>query len=153
MSEGSPEDIYKDFFDNLFEGIAYHQIVLDESGKPVDYIFLMVNEAFEKLTGLHAKDIIGKRVTEVIPGIQNDPANWIGKYGRVALSMEPMSFEQYAEGLEQLYNVKAYSPQYGYFVTLFENITEKRVKEEELYLKSIISDSANDSIIFTPYKR
>ncbi|TRO53154.1 PAS domain S-box protein [Candidatus Bathyarchaeota archaeon] len=147
MSEGSPEDIYKDFFDNLFEGIAYHQIVLDESGKPADYIFLMANEAFEKLTGLHTEDIVGKRVTEVIPGIQNDPADWIGRYGRVALSMEPVSFEQYAEGLGQLYNVKAYSPKHGYFVTLFENITEKRVKEEELYLKSIISDSANDSII------
>jgi len=41
-----------------------------------------VNHAFEKLTGLQSADILGKRVTEVLPGIEHDPANWIDKYGK-----------------------------------------------------------------------
>ena len=50
---------------------AYHRIVTDENGVPTDYIFLDVNEAFEKMTGLQKQNIIGRRVTETLHGIRN----------------------------------------------------------------------------------
>jgi hypothetical protein len=40
------------FFDKMLDGFAYHRIVVDGSGRPVDYVFLEVNQAFEKMTGL-----------------------------------------------------------------------------------------------------
>jgi hypothetical protein len=49
--------------------------------------------AFEKMTGLKRAQIIGKRVTEVLPGIEKDSADWIGIYGKVALTGEPVQFE------------------------------------------------------------
>ncbi len=64
------EEKYRSLFENMTDGFAYHQIVLDENGKPVDYIFLDINNSFEEFTGLKRKDIIGKRVTEVIPGVR-----------------------------------------------------------------------------------
>ena len=79
------EEKYRSIFKNMINGAALHKIVTDESGQAIDYIFLEVNQAFESLTGLKAEDIIGKKVTEVIPGIEKDPANWIQNYGLLQL--------------------------------------------------------------------
>jgi len=123
---------YRSLFENLIDGFAYHKIILDQSGKPVDYVFLEVNDAFEKLTGLKRKDIIGKAVTEVLPGIEKDPADWIGRYGKVALTGEDIRFEQYAEPLNKWYSVSAYSPMKNYFVAVFEDITVRKRSEKTL---------------------
>ncbi len=77
------------FFDKMLDGFAYHKIVVDKAGKPIDYIFLEVNHAFEEMTGLKRERIIGKKVTEVLPGIKMDSADWVGVYGRVALTCSP----------------------------------------------------------------
>ena len=61
-----------------------HEIVRDEKGVAIDYRFLEVNPAFELLTGLKSENIISRRVTEVIPGIEEDDFDWIGTYARVA---------------------------------------------------------------------
>jgi len=36
-------------------GYTRHKVVYDESGKPIDYIFISLNLAFEWLTGLKKK--------------------------------------------------------------------------------------------------
>ena len=122
---------YELLFSNMSEGFAYHKMVTDEGGKPVDYVFLKANEAFERMTGLKREDIIGRRVTEVLPGIDRDKADWIGKYGKVALDGETIEFESYAETLGRWYSVSAYSPKKGYFATIFTDITERKRMEEE----------------------
>jgi PAS domain S-box-containing protein len=123
---------FKMFFERMIDGFAYHKIVVDSTGKPVDYIFLEVNNAFERMTGLKRERIIGKRVTEVLKGIENDPADWIGRYGGVALTCEQIQFENYAEPLGKWYGVSAYCPEKGYFVALFEDITERKKAEDAL---------------------
>ncbi|MFA5302613.1 MAG: PAS domain S-box protein [Bacteroidales bacterium] len=50
---------------------AHHKIILDDKGKPVDYIFLEVNKAFEGMTGLKAADITGKKIRDVMPHFEN----------------------------------------------------------------------------------
>ena len=120
------------FFDRMLDGFAYHRIVVDKAGKPVDYVFLEVNHAFEKMTGLKRERIIGKRVTEVLPGIEKDSADWIGVYGKVALTGEPVQFENHAGPLDKWYQVSAYCPEKGHFVALFEDITERKKAEEAL---------------------
>ncbi|MGE5892504.1 MAG: MEDS domain-containing protein, partial [bacterium] len=50
---------YRSLFENLINGFSYHRIITDEAGKPVDYVFVEVNSAFEKLTGLKRRNIIG----------------------------------------------------------------------------------------------
>ncbi len=127
------------FFERMIDGFAYHKIVVDNSGKPVDYVFLEVNSAFERLTGLKREDIVGKKATEILPGIENDAADWIGVYGRVALTGEPTQFENYAKPLGKWYSVSAYCPAKGYFVALFEDITERKEMQDKLeeYAKNL----------------
>jgi PAS domain S-box-containing protein len=119
------------FFDKMLDGFAYHKIVVDKAGKPVDYVFLDVNHAFEKMTGLKREHIIGKKVTEVLPGVEKDPADWIGIYGRVALTGVPVQFENYTKVLCKWFKVSAYCPEKYYFVALFEDITERKTTEEK----------------------
>jgi len=120
-------DGYKLIFEKMTDAVALHKIVLNKDGKPVDYIFVKVNPAFEVETGLKAKNIIGERVTKVIPGIKKDPADWIGRYGKVAKGGKERRFEQHSEALAKTYDILAYSPQRGYFITVFSDIS-KQVK-------------------------
>lgn len=119
-------------FDNMLDGTAYCRIVVDETGKPVDWIYLEVNDAFEKINGLEREKVIGKRATELFPDIDKDPADWIGTYGRVALTGKPARFESSRQSLNKWYNVSAFSPEKGYFISLFEDITKRKTLEEEI---------------------
>ncbi len=129
------EKKYRLLFENVMNGFALHEIVLDEKGKPVDYVFLEVNKAFEQLTGKKRKDLIGKRVTEALPGTEKDPADWIGIYGQVALTGQETRFEQFSEVLGKWFAVLAFSPCQNQFATIFEDITD-RVQADKALLAS-----------------
>ncbi|MCR4443449.1 MAG: diguanylate cyclase [Peptococcaceae bacterium] len=100
-------------------GYACHELVMGSDGQSEDYIFLDLNPAFEKMTGLKSEAILGKKVTEIREG----PFDWAAFYGRVAVNGERQEFSQYAEPLKRWYRVTAFSPQKGRFVTLFQEIT------------------------------
>jgi PAS domain S-box-containing protein len=141
------------FFERMLDGFAYHKIILDRAGKPVDYIFIEINHAFEVLTGLKREKIIGKKVTEVLKGIEDDPADWIGVYGRVAVTCESVEFENYAAPLDKWFKIFAYCPEKGYFVAMFEDITERKraqdaLKESEQRWATTVS-SIGDAVITT----
>ena len=119
----------ENLFSKMFDGFSYHKILVKE-GRPVDYVYIAVNDAFEKMTGLKRKDVIGKKVTEILPGIEKDPADWIGVYGKVAITGQPVVFENYAAPLDRWYSVSAYSPRKGYFAAIFEDITVRKKSEE-----------------------
>lgn len=69
------------------------------------YRFLSINPAFERLTGLVADDIVGKRVLEVIPDLEQ---SWIDRYGKVVITGDPVQFENFAESLGRHYVVSAF---------------------------------------------
>ena len=75
-----------DFIDNAPIGYARHRIVTNTDNVPCDFVFLRVNRAYCTATGLVAEDIIGKRITDVLPDIRKDSFNWIEYYGALALS-------------------------------------------------------------------
>ncbi len=122
---------YKAIVQSLTDGYAYHEIKLDDEGIPIDYIFLEVNPAFEKYTGLKSADIIGKTVTQVLPEIKDGDIDWIAEYGEVAGKGTEKEFKGYSVPLKRYYKVKAYSPQKGYFITLFNDVTTLDEKEEK----------------------
>ncbi len=117
-------------FEQSFDGIAVHDIVTDENGEPVDYEYVHVNERFEELTGLNADEVVGRQATEVIDGIEEtDFVEW---YGQVALEGETVQFEQYSEPLDRHYEISAFAPSHGRFITIFSDITERKARQKEL---------------------
>jgi PAS domain S-box-containing protein len=113
------------------EGFALHQIICDDEGEPVDYRFLEINPAFERLTGLSRDNVIGRTLLELMP--QSEP-HWIKTYGRVALTGQPTEFEEYSRELERYFRVRAFSPKRGKFGVIFSDETERRRSEEALRL-------------------
>jgi diguanylate cyclase (GGDEF)-like protein/PAS domain S-box-containing protein len=123
---------YKRIVDNSQIGYAYHKIICTEDGIPCDYEFIEVNQAFEKLTGLKGLDIAGKLVTDVIPGINSDPFEWIKTFGDIALNGGEKEFEQFSGPLNKWYKVRVHSQQKYYFITLFEEAAKHRLELEDI---------------------
>ena len=119
---------YKHLISTAPFGYSYHRVIVDDAGKPVDYEFLEVNPAFEKLTGLKSGDILNRNVKEVIPRISEDKFDWIGFYGEIALNGGDKEFEQYSEVLKRWFKVQVYSPRKYYFSTIFIDITKEKIK-------------------------
>ncbi len=126
------EEKYRLLFENMLNGFALHEIVVNDQGQPVDYVFLETNSAFAQLTGLRRQEILGKKITEVLPEIARDPIDWIAVYSEVALTSEPIRFEQFSQVLGKWYSVLAYNPKKNHFATIFEDITERKQAEKAL---------------------
>ena len=103
--------------------------MLYKDSLPDDFIYLEVNEAFTELTGL--KNVTGKKVSEVIPGLKEESPELIEIYGRVASTGKPEKFEFYLDLLKTWFSVTAYSLNKEYFVAVFDNITERKLAETE----------------------
>ena len=123
------EERYRSLFQGMTEGFAIHEILLDENGKPYDYRFLDINPAFERFTGLHRDDVVGKTHNEVLP---NDSPRWVEEYGAVALNGEPIQFGNYSPTLQKHFEVFAYRPAPGQFATVFMDISERKRQEEKI---------------------
>lgn len=126
------QDKYELIFKRMSLGFAYCQVIFNSEGKAEDFIYLEVNEEFEKLTGLKKEIVLNKRVTEVLPIISNEFFNWIEEYGKVANEGTSFSTEQYLTMLDRWLLLTVYSPQKGYFAVLFNDITQRKKMENEL---------------------
>ena len=131
LRQRNSEQRYRLLFDNLSSGHALHTIEVDESGLPVNYRFLAMNTAFSAMLGIDAATAVGSRVTDVFPAIAADPADWIGRFGRVALTGEPASFEQ-ASASGRWWDIVAYRPAQGQFAVIAQDITERKRLEAEV---------------------
>ena len=138
----SEEKLYS-LFSNMSEGFAYHRVVTDAQGKPCDYVFIEINESFERLTGLKRENIVGKKATQVFPGIDKDPSNWIARYGHIALTGKSAQFESYSEALKKWYSVSAFSPHKGYFAVTFSDISERKRAEASIRQQNSVLEGIN----------
>ena len=125
---------YHSLFGNMLEGFARCQMLFEE-GRPADFIYLEVNRAFETLTGL--KEVVGKKVSEVIPGFQKFNPELIDTYGRVALTGKPERIETYVAPLKIWFSIAVYSYQIGHFVAIFDNITASKQAEDARQMMEI----------------
>jgi PAS domain S-box-containing protein len=123
------ETRYRGLFENMLNGFAYCQI-LYKDGRPDDLIYLDVNKAFGELTGL--QDVVGQRFTEVIPGIKEATPELFDIYARVAETGSPERFEIDFTPVDTWLNISVYSPQKGYVVSVFDNITDRKQAAEAL---------------------
>jgi PAS domain S-box-containing protein len=127
------EEKFRLLYTSMNQGLALHEIILDEKGNPIDYVFLDINETYTKLLGVTREMSIGKRIREVMPKVEQ---YWIDIFGKVALTGEPMYYENYLETTNRHYSTYSYSPKKYQFAVLVSDITDRKNSEIQLKEKN-----------------
>lgn len=146
------EERYRSLFDSIDEGFCVVDMVFDEAGHPVDYIFLEANPAFEIQTGIYQP--VGRRMKEIVPEHER---HWFEIYGRVAKSGEPLRFVNEAKKLDhRWYDVYAFrlgGDESRKVAILFTDITESKLSavhlEKRNELLALLSQAAHDLLAAT----
>jgi PAS domain S-box-containing protein len=123
------EQNYRMLFESIDEGFCTIEVLFDQNEKPVDYRFLQISPSFERQTGI--KNAAGRRMREIAPQHEE---HWFDIYGRIALTGEPMRFENEAKQLGRWYDVYAFrveDPKRRRVGILFNDITERKRAEAE----------------------
>ena len=119
---------FRRLFESIEQGMALHEIITDDDGKPVDYVYLDLNDSYTKLLGV-TREALGKRITEVMPKVEE---YWIRNFGEVAQTGAPSYYEDYLETTGRYYATYAYSPKKNQFAVLVTDITDRKIVAKAL---------------------
>jgi len=138
LDSGKGEERYRVLFNSIDSGFCVIEVIFDERGKGVDYVFLETNAAFERQTGL--ENIVGKRMHQLVPDHEE---YWYEIYGRIARDGKSERFERPAAALGHHYEVYAFpfgDPGSHAVGVLFNDISErKRIEAANELLKQELS--------------
>ncbi len=126
------EEKFRSLFENMLDGYAYCRMIFNAKGHPEDLIYLEINDAFEELTGLKRENVLGRKISEAIPGTKEANPEIFEIYGRVAKTGKPERFEIFFKPLDTWFDISVYGPKKDYFVAIFDNITKRKELEQEL---------------------
>lgn len=124
------EERYRTLFNSIDEGFCVLEMIFNADGKPVDYLFLETNPAFEKQTGL--RDAEGKTARTLVPDLEE---HWIEIYGRVAVTGKAERFISDSTVMGRWFDVYAFrfgNEESRRVALLFTDITQRRATEEAL---------------------
>ena len=116
-------------FDNMISAFSYYRMVYDAQGNPVDYVFLAVNRAFERDTGMTRDQLIGRSVKSIYPETEQ---YWIDSFGRVAKTGVAENITNYSSVFQKWYSILAYSPQKDCVAITVSDITQYYLQRESL---------------------
>jgi len=143
------ENLYNKIYSSMNEGVAIHRIIFNSNNIPVNYEIIDVNPAFEEILGINKKEILGKNSSEAY-GTGEPP--YLEIYSKVSQTRIPTHFETYFESMDKYFNINVFSPSKGMFVTIFEDISERKkneekIKKSEAYYKTIFENTSTATII------
>ncbi|MUZ62594.1 PAS domain S-box protein [Agrobacterium vitis] len=140
------EERWRGLFEQMHEGFFTAELVRNAEGRVIDFVFVNINPAFERQTGLIAAQTIGQPVREAIPGVQDE---LIATYGEIVDTGQARQFEVYIPALgNRWYEAHARKVGPERFAVLFLDITirkaaEKRVLESEERFRTLSQSMPN----------
>ncbi|PSN16473.1 hybrid sensor histidine kinase/response regulator [filamentous cyanobacterium CCT1] len=121
---------YRTLFESIDEGFCVVEALFDENDTPVDYRILEINPVFEQQTGL--QQAVGKTARQLV----DDPEDfWIATYGKVALTGEPIRFENRSAPMNRWFDVYACrtgQPEDRKVAIVFKDISDRKQIEAAL---------------------
>ncbi|MDR3687343.1 MAG: HD domain-containing protein [Coriobacteriia bacterium] len=127
-------------FEHMLDGVAYFEMVTDDQGL-VDWVYLDVNPAFYRLTGL--RDVIGKRASVIIPGLRESNPELFEMYARIARTGAPEEIDLLVGPLDTWLHIHANRPTPDHVLAIYEDISERKESEQTLSRTTRRLKSAN----------
>ncbi|WNZ28835.1 MAG: PAS domain-containing protein [Candidatus Bathyarchaeota archaeon] len=138
------ESMFRSLFMNMQEGVAIHELTYDIVGNPSNYIILDVNKRFEEIVSIKREDAVGKTATVLYAA--NEPP-FFEIYAKVAETGEPERFESHFAPMGKDFKISVFSIKKGSFVTVFEDVTERKKNEKEIRYLARFPDENPDPVL------
>lgn len=120
----------KHHLQKMHDAFSCWKLVRDEKGSAVDYILLDANPSFESLIGLQKENIVGDKLTKILPYINTADFDLSSAFREIRLDNQIVKKEYYSYEKDCWYEVTVYSDAPGYLKSVFRDITaSKRVNE------------------------
>jgi PAS domain S-box-containing protein len=123
------EKQFHNLFENMIEGVAFHELTFDPNGEVADYLIAEVNSSFEKQLGIKKADVVGKTSKEAY-GVADPP--YLDIYAKVAKAGKPVFFETYFSPMDKHFSISVYRTKENGFATIFDDITANKKAQQEL---------------------
>ena len=125
-----PSDRFREFFDAIDQGLCICRALFDKDGRPLDYLFLDVNPAFERESGL--ADAVGKTALQLVPNLEY---RFVDVCCTVARVRQPIHVEQGSRVMGRWFDLYIFpfgAPADLEFGVLFRDVTQTKVGDERL---------------------
>jgi PAS domain S-box-containing protein len=91
------------------------------------------------------KDVDGRKVSEVVPGLKESNPELFETYGSVTSTGQPAVLETFIEPLGIWLTISAFRPEKDHFAAVFQNITERKLAEKELQFKTTLLEAQSEA--------
>lgn len=123
------EERFHSLFAAMAEGVALHEMVLDNSGRPVNYVIIDVNPRYEAIVGLQRQDVVGRPATEVY---QTSEPPYLAEFTTAIDARQAFNFETYFAPMDKHFHISVAPLDRSRFATIFFDVTLQKKAEAEL---------------------
>ncbi len=123
------EDKFRLIYTSMNQGVALLEIITDKDGKPVDYIYLDINDSYARLGGITKERAIGKRIRDVFPDAEK---YWIDILNKVVLTGESIYYENYLKITGKYYATHSFCTKKNQIAVTVTDISERMNSERAL---------------------
>jgi PAS domain S-box-containing protein len=131
------EESYQRLLESISDGI----LILDHKWR-----YILVNNAIEKMTGKSRSELLGKKIMDVFPGIEDSKFSKafkkVIKTGRPAVATDSFTFE---DGRKGWFEIHTYPVPEGIFI-IASDITMRKEAEENVKRKQQVTERLLDSL-------
>jgi diguanylate cyclase (GGDEF)-like protein len=134
--------------ETMAEGIALCEVQRDENAEPVDYTFIEINPAFEAISGLGRKGVLGKNSRQVFRLAKALELETILEAVR---SGRKRSIESELPGTDKSVQLSAYGTGGDRFTLLLDDISQRRIAQarlEFLDTHDVLTDLPRRELLF-----
>jgi PAS domain S-box-containing protein len=124
---------YNRLFAEIADGCSLCRIVYDGQGRPLDYVTLEINAAFERMLGVTRAGVIGRPASEILPPAEL--RSWLSLFAPIAVNGGSSVYEHYSPSNRKHFEGSVFSIEKDVFVVVFRDITDRKRAEETLRLR------------------
>lgn len=125
----SVQENYALLFKVMKNSLVFYEVIFDQEGEPEDYRITSVNPAFLQLLYVTEDKVLGRKISEILPESKDE---LLSVFHDVLKNGRSRAYEFYCEDLDYYLSIAAYGPKPGVFVSVIQNIDDRKRAEMEV---------------------